>query len=64
MFRALNCIENTNHYIAIKASFIFFLLKMIDLRIYTSVHVNLKMKYNMRSREGRRGGEPLFFELM
>ena len=60
MFRALNCIGNMNHYIGIRASFIFFILKMIDLRIYAHAYVNLKMEYNMRSRERRRGDEPLF----
>ena len=33
---------------------------MIDLRIHASALVDLKMEYNMKSREGKRGGEPLF----
>ena len=52
-----------NHYIGIKAGFIIFFMKMIDLRIHASTHVNLKMEYNMRSKERRKGGEALLMRL-
>ena len=55
--------ENTNHYIGFRVGFIIFFVKTIDLSICTSLHMYLKMEYNMRSREGKRGGEPLFLRL-
>ena len=63
MFRALNCIRNTNHYIGIKAGFIIFFMKMTDLRIHVSAHVNSKIEYSMRSKERKRGGEALLMRL-
>ena len=63
MFRTLNCIRDTNHYIGIRTSFIIVFVKMIDLRIHASAHVDSKMEYNMRSKEKMRGGDALLMRL-